>query len=83
MTESDFANVTSDGRMCDEEGQLAFPQFEAVMLKQVGKALRRKFHPRRRRRGGRSGREAEAERTAGRYESSPYDASARFLSQIP
>jgi hypothetical protein len=35
MTESDFANVTSDGRMCDDDGQLAFPQFEAVMRKQV------------------------------------------------
>ena len=86
MTESDFANVTSDGRMCDEEGQLAFPQFEAVMRKQVGKALRRNFHPRRRRRGGRFGRETLAEtpeRRAERYESSPYDASARFLTRIP
>ena len=35
MTDSDFASITHDGKLCDAKGQLGPREFEDVMRRQV------------------------------------------------
>ena len=35
MTDSDFASITHDGKLCDAKGQLGLREFEEVMRRQV------------------------------------------------
>ena len=43
MTDSDFASITLDGKLCDAKGQLGPREFEEVMRRQVPVIISRQY----------------------------------------